>query len=760
MGDKTVKNFKFLFLVLLSLSFVSSSALAADEIRRIEVEGEKRIEENTILSYMTLKAGDEFDNQKLDESLKRLYATGLFADIKFEKEARTLIIKVVENPIIVNVVFEGNSQIENAQLTSEVQLRERAVFTRAKAQSDARRIQEIYRRSGRFAVTVEPKIIELEQNRVNVVFEIDEGPETKIKNIIFVNNKAFPDKDLRDIIVSEEDRWYKFLGANDTYDPDRMEFDKELLRRHYLRKGYADFKVTSAIAELSQDKEGFFLTFTLDEGDRYRFGEITIINRLDGVALSGLDQYVEPETGDWFNNEMVDDTASALTKAVEEQFFPFVRVRPEIDLVKGERVAHIDFIIEEGPRIFIDEINIAGNVRTLDRVIRREFELAEGDPFNRDRIQKSERNIRDLGYFEDVTIQPIPGSAPDRRNLDVTVSEKSTGELSIGAGFSTADGPLADFKIREKNFLGRGQELGIATVLSGDRSQVDLSFAEPYFLGRDLRLSTNIFHVQRDLQDESSYDQQRTGFGVDLGYPLSRNLRHSIGYRIVNNTIENVQIDASRFIREQEGERVTSAVSQTLFYDKRNSRLTPTDGYSLRLFNELAGLGGDAKFFNTEVSAAFYEPVTEQVTFSLIGKGGAIFGYNDDEVAINDRFFLGDTSFRGFEQAGIGPRDVSTDDSLGGTKYYTVSAEFSFPLGLPDEYGIKGHTFSDVGSLWDTPDVSAGVLKDEPSIRASAGAGISWESPLGPIRVNFAWPITSEDYDNEQVFNFAFGTRF
>lgn len=743
----------------MTLALFSNSAFA-DEIRRIEVEGQQRIEADTIRSYMTIGAGDDFNDEKLNDSLKRLYATGLFADIKFAKEARTLIVRVVENPIVSKVAFEGNDKIDNTQLGSEIQLRERAVFTRSKAQSDARRIQEIYRRSGRFAVTIEPKIIELEQNRVNVVFEIDEGPETKIRNIIFVNNKAFSDKDLRDVIASEEDRWYKFLGANDTYDPDRLEFDKELLRRYYLRKGYADFKVTSAIAELSQDKEGFFLTFTMEEGERYRFGEISIINRLDGVDLSQLPEYVEPKIGEWFNNEVVDDTASALTKAVEQQFFPFVRVRQEVDLEKEQKIANINFIIEEGPRVFVDEINISGNVRTLDRVVRREFELAEGDPFNRDRVQKSERNIRDLGYFEDVSIQPVPGSAPDRRNLDVVVEEKSTGELSIGAGFSTADGPLADFKIREKNFLGRGQELGIATVLSGDRSQVDLSFAEPYFLGRDLRFSMDLFHIQRDLQDESSYDQQRTGFGLNLGYPLSRYLRHSLGYRIVNNKIENVQIDASRFIREQEGERVTSAVSQTLFYDKRNSRLTPTDGYALRLYNELAGLGGDAKFFNTEVTATLYEPITEEVIFSLTGKGGAIFGYSDDEVAINDRYFLGDTSFRGFEQSGIGPRDISTNDSLGGTKYYTVSGELSFPLGLPDEYGIKGHTFTDIGSLWDTPDVSAGVLKDEASVRMTAGAGVSWQSPLGPIRVNFAWPITSEEYDNEQVFNFAFGTRF
>lgn len=746
--------------LLLICGLWAEAAVAEVDIRRIEVEGEQRIEERTILSYMNVEAGDEFDNEALDESLKKLYATGLFADVSFEKRARTLVVKVVENPVVNEVAFEGNKRIEDPQLKPEIQLRERAVFTRAKAQSDARRIQEVYRRSGRFAVVVEPKIIELEQNRVNVVFEIDEGPQTKIKNILFINNKAISDTDLREVIASEEDRWYKFLGANDTYDPDRLEFDKELLRRYYLENGYADFSVTSAIAELSQDKEGFILTFTVNEGQRYRFGEITVINRLDGVALERMEQYVQTEPGEWFNNLIIDDTAAAITDAVEEQFFPFVRVRPDIEIDRENRVANVDFIIEEGPRIFIDEINISGNVRTLDRVIRREFEVAEGDPFNRDRIQKSERNIRDLDYFETIDIQTVPGQAPDRRNLDVNVVEKSTGELSIGAGFSTADGPLADFRIRERNFLGRGQELGVATVLAGDRSEIDLSFAEPYFLGRDLRFSADVFHVRRDLQDESSYDQTRSGLGFNIGYPLSRYLRQSLGYRLVNNEIENVQLDASRFIREQEGERLTSAISQTLFYDRRNSRLNPTDGYSLRLFNELAGLGGDAKFFNTEVNAAYYEPITEDLIFSLQGSAGYIVAYSDDEVAINDRYFLGDSTFRGFEQAGIGPRDLATNDALGGTHYYKVSGELSFPIGLPDEYGVKGHTFTDIGSLWDTPDTNTGSLADESSIRMTVGAGMSWQSPLGPIRVNFSTPVVSEDYDEEQVFNFAFGTRF
>lgn len=732
----------------------------ADVIRRIEVQGAQRVEAKTVLSYLTVEPGDEFSQDQLDESLKALFATGLFADVRLQQDVRTLIVEVVENPIVNEVAFEGNLRIEDTKLSPEVQLRSRAIFTKAKAQSDVARIQEVYRRSGRFAVKVEPKIIELDQNRVNVVFEIDEGPQTRIQGISFVNNKKFSDKALRSVVSSAETRWYKFLSNDDTYDPDRMEYDKELLRRFYLENGYVDFDVTSAIAELSQDREGFYLTFTVNEGERYQYGDITLTNRLDGVDLSDLGEIVIPERGDWFDDTEIDETKEDLTRAVEGQLFPFVNVRSELDIDRAKRLVNVNFIIQESSRVFVNRIDINGNVRTMDKVIRREFELAEGDPFNRDKLQKTETNLRDLGYFENVDIQTLPGDTPDSTNIDVTVSEQSTGELSIGAGFSTADGPLADFRIRERNFLGRGQELSLATTLAGERSEVDLGFVEPYFLNRDLRFSTNVFHVTRDLQDESSYDETRTGFGLNLGYPLSRHLRQTIGYRIQANDITDVQNSASRFIREQEGERTTSAVSQRLFYDRRNSTVNPTEGYSLSLFNELAGLGGNAKFFNTELGGAYYQPIYEDDwILTLGGKGGAIYAYDDDEVSINDRYFLGDSSFRGFEQAGVGPRDVSTNDSLGGTKYYSGTVELTFPLGFPEEYGIKGHSFSDFGSLWDTPG-SGGVISDDNSFRASAGVGASWDSPLGPIRVNFAWPIVSEDYDQEQVFNFAFGTRF
>ncbi len=750
------------FLIVAVASSVSAQVVpAGEEIRRIEVQGTQRIEAQTILSYMTVKPGDQFSAEALDESLKSLFDTGLFADVKFAKNARTLIVNVQENPVVNQVAFEGNLRLNDSKLSPEVQLQERVIFTKSKAQSDVARIQEVYRRSGRFAVKIEPKIIELDQNRVDVVFEIDEGAETKIKNVSFVGNKAFDDNELSSVIASHVDRWYRFLSSNDSYDPDRLEFDKELLRRYYLQNGYADFKVTSAIAELSQDKEAFFLTFSVNEGVRYKVADVVVKNRLQGgVDTSVLAQEVLTLRGEWFNNLDVVDTEEALTKAVEAQLFPFVRVQSETNLNRETQTVDIDYVIAEGPRVFIDRIDVGGNVRTIDRVIRREMEMVEGDPLNRNRIQKSEANLRDLGFFETVEVKTKPGSTPDSVNVDVEVSEQSTGQLSIGAGFSSQDGPLADFGIRERNFLGRGQELNLTTVLAGERSEVDLGFVEPYFLGRDLRFSSNVFHITRDLQDESSFDQQRTGTGLSLGYPLARDLRHTLSYRFVSNDISDVSADASRFIREQEGKRSTSAFGHTLTLDKTNSRITPTEGYSLSLSNEVAGLGGNAKFFNTEVGGSYFYPVTDDLIFAASGKTGWVVSYGDDDVAINDRYFIGDNSFRGFEQSGIGPRDVSTDDALGGERYYRGSFELSFPIGLPDEYGIKGHTFSDIGSLWDNVDSSATNVEDENSLRVSAGAGISWVSPIGPIRVNFAWPLIKEDYDKDQVVNFSFGTTF
>jgi outer membrane protein insertion porin family len=441
--------------------------------------------------------------------------------------------------------------------------------------------------------------------------------------------------------------------------------------------------------------------------------------------------------------------------------YEFVSVTPNTNRNRDALTIDVSFQIAETQKVFVERIDINGNSRTMDKVIRRKIEMVEGDPFNRERLAKSERAIRDLNYFETVDVKTTQGTAPDKRNIEVNVQEKSTGELSVGAGFSTADGPLADFRIRERNLLGKGQDLLFAATIAGERTEFDVAFTEPYFLDRDLSAGFGVFHSTRDLQDESSYSQRRTGGSLNMGYPLSENWRQSLQYRLERNEITDVQSNASRFIRDQEGERTTSAISQTLNYDTRDSKLFPTVGTYGWLTTELAGLGGDAEFVSARIGGTRYFPIyDDKVVLNILGEAGAITGMGGQDVQINDRFFLGGNNLRGFEKSGVGPRDLTTNDSLGGNVFYRGSVELAFPIGLPEELGIKGHTFTDFGSLWDVDLPSAADLADESSIRAAAGVGLSWQSPLGPVRLDVAAPFAKEDYDEKENFRFSFGTRF
>ncbi len=748
-----------------ALFFLSSTAGEAQaqagglpRIGAVEVEGAQRIDRTTVLSYLTVAPGDLVSNDQLDESLKALFGTGLFADVSLEVVGDVLRVTVVENPIINRIAFEGNDEIEDEQLSAEVQLRPRVVYTRARVQADVDRILEIYRRNGRFSATVEPKIILLDQNRLDLVFEIEEGPRTKVRRITFIGNEAFSEGRLRGEIQTKEAAWYRILAINDSYDPDRLAFDRELLRRFYLARGYADFRVVSSVAELSPDREDFFITFTLEEGPRYRFGEIKLETQIRNLDAEVLRPQLTTVEGDTYNADEIEESIDQLTEELGTRQFAFVDIRPRVDRDRENLLINLVYQINEGPRVFVERIDIHGNVRTVDEVIRREFLVAEGDPFNTARLRRSEQRIRDLGFFERVTVNIEQGSEPDLSVIDVEVVEQSTGELSIGAGFSTQDGPLADLRIRERNLLGEGKDLSLATTISGDRQEIDLSFTEPYFLGRDLAAGIDLFRVTRDFQDESSFDQATTGFGFRLGYPLSENLRQRLSYTFENNEIENVGVGASRFIQEQEGQRITSAIGQLLTYDRRDSRLEPTSGFVVRLNTDLAGLGGDARYIRNRLGGAYYHSVLENVVLSLSSEIGYIVGFGQD-VEISDRFFIGGDTLRGFEVAGIGPRDLATDDALGGNRFARASAEASFPIGLPNEFGIKGHLFSDLGTLGDVDDDGAEVVDTE-ALRASVGAGISWRSPLGPLRVDLAYPVAEEEFDDTELFRFSFGTRF
>ena len=740
-------------------------------IQLIRIEGTQRVDPQTVRSYMTVREGEPFDAQKLDASLKALFATGYFGDVNFRREGDELVIRVSENPIINRVAFEGNKRIEDSALATEVQSKPRQVYTRTRVQNDVKRILDVYRRSGRFAASVEPKIIALEQNRVDLVFEIQEGSATAVDRIAFVGNEKFDDGDLRGVIRTRETRWWRLLGSNDVYDPDRIAFDRELLRRFYLTEGYADFRVVSAVAELAPDRSGFIITFTVDEGERYRFGDVKVTSQLPDLRTDQLATLVQPHSGDWYSSESVEGTVEKLSQEIGRYGYAFVDVRPRITRKRDDRQIDVAFEIGEGPRVYVDRIEIEGNMRTLDRVVRREFRLAEGDAFNSAKIRRTRQRLVNLGFFEKVEITNAPSEQPDRTTIKVAVQEKSTGELSLGAGYSTTQGALADIGIRERNLLGRGQDLRLGLQVSERQQQIDLSFTEPYFLERPLLAGVDVFRVARDNTDESSYDLDTAGFSLRMGYRISEPLSQRLRYTLRRDEIDPNE-EASKFIQKEEGSKWTSAIGQDLVYDTRDNRFEPTEGYVLSLSNEFGGLFGDRFYLRSEVGASYYYSVAKEWVLGFSGKAGYIFGIGQ-AVDLRNRFQNGGESFHGFSVGGIGPRaDIScagippgtdcddNDDALGGNQYYILGAELNFPLGLPDELGIKGRVFSDFGALWGIDEDDMSEIDDSASPRLSVGVGIVWKSPFGPIRLDLSQPILKQDFDKTNRFLFSFGTRF
>ena len=736
----------------------SGAQTSGNVIREIVVEGSARVEPETIRSYLLVREGDAFDPLRVDRSLKSLFATGLFADVTITRDQGTLVINVVENPVINRIAFEGNKRIKDEELAVEISLKPRLIYTRTKIQSDVNRLQDIYRREGRFAVTVEPKIIQLEQNRIDLVYEINEGALAKVQNIRFIGNNDFDDGDLRDVIRTIETRWYRFLSSDDNYDPDRITFDRELLRRHYLNNGYADFDVLSAVAEMTPDRQNFFITFTVEEGERYRFGEIKTNVNLKDMKQESVDGVVSIKKGEWYNAEKIDASVSKLVDAVGELGYAFVDVRPKPKRDGENKVIDITFDIADGPRIFVERININGNSRTLDEVVRREFRLVEGDAFNTSKLSDTFKRINDLDFFKNVEMDNSPGSAPDKSVITVDVEEKSTGSLTLGVGYSTDSGPLVDVGIKEKNLLGKGQSLNLNGSLSGKTSNVSISFTEPYFMDREVSAGFDVFHSTVDRQESSSYSSAQTGLSLRAGYPITEPLSQSWQYTIKSTEISSVKATASDYIKDQQGSKLHSEVGHVLFYDKRNSKTTPTDGYYLRMSNDLAGLGGDSKYLKNRFSVGKYYQLAKGWVISATGTMGFVMGIGED-VGVLDRFSLGGASLRGFAPGGVGPRDKASLDSLGGEYIYNGGVDLSIPLGLPPELGISGKLFTDFGTLTGVSPSGTNIYEDS-SIRASAGAGIAWVSPLGPISLEYGVPLMKENYDKLESFRISFGTRF
>ncbi|HEY8570863.1 outer membrane protein assembly factor BamA [Phenylobacterium sp.] len=770
-------------------------------VQRIIVRGNERIEPTTVISYLPIQPGETVDPARIDVALKTLFRTDLFSDVRIDFQDGDLIINVVENPIINRVIFEGNSGLKEDKIRDEVSVRPRGIFTRARVQSDIQRIVELYRRSGRISANVTPQIVELPQKRVDLIFKIDEGPKSGILRVNFLGNTAFSDNDLRDVVVTEQTTWYKFFSTNANYDPDRLEYDKEQLRKHYRNRGYYDFRVASAIAELAPDKNGFVVTYTLDEGPEYKFGQIKVQSELQKLNTEVLQTLVPLRTGELYEDEKIEQATDALTFAAGAAGFAFVDVRPRYTPNRQTKTVDVVFQINEGPRVYVDRIDVVGNTQTLDYVVRRELNLTEGDAYNRALVDRSRNQIRALGFFKEVEITETPGSAPDRTGLRVQVEEQPTGELSFSAGYSSVDQLIIDLGIAQRNFRGRGQNVRARVSLGSIRQTVDFSFTEPRFLGRDLAAGADAYYYKYDLTDYSAYKTETLGGGLRLGFPLSLNSRAGLRYTLRQDKVDIDDSLCNSFLIsstlcEQRGAFVTSLIGYDVRLDRRNDPLRPTRGFYVQASQDLAGLGGDVNYLRSEGEAGWYHGFNRDFILSVTASAGFVGGWAGDSVRINDRFYKGGNNFRGFEAAGIGPREISSQrgDALGGKAYAIGSVELSIPTFLPEQYGIKAAVFGDVGTLGllddrdlvyqpgepdclnpiipDPADPTKSIInpgapgqrkscvKDDLSLRASVGLSIFWRSPMGPIRFDFSQILAKEDYDKTETFRFSTSTRF
>lgn len=735
-------------------------------ISAIKIEGNQRIEESTIRSYMLVQPGDAYDADRIDRSLKSLFSTGLFADVAFQRQGGTLVVKVVENPIINRIAFEGNRKLTDDQLRTSVQLKPRGVFTPQLAQADRQRILNAYAKAGRYAATVEPKIIRLDQNRVDVVFEVNEGATTLISRVAVVGNKAYSENRLREVIASREEAFWRFLSNSDQYDPERVNFDKELLRRFYLKNGYADFEVKSATAELVPDRSAFLLTFVLNEGEKYSVGKVDIDSKLRNLDVDTLKPLVGIGPGDTYDGDAVEKTSQALQDAIQQRGFAFVEVKPRIARDRAKHTVDLVFDIGEGPRVYVERIDISGNTRTKDKVIRREFRIAEGDAFDSSAARVTRQRLQDLGYFNGVTVTPSPGSAPDKAIINTVVDEKATGELTLGGGYSTDAGALVNLGLRERNLVGTGIDASVNGVLAQKSSQVDLSVTDPFFLDRNLAAGFDLFHIRNNNQNIAAYSERRTGGALRIGYEFNEHLRQAWTYSLVDRNVYDIQSGASVYITNQAGTSLLSQLGSTVSIDYRDSRVDPHAGALVRIGVDFAGIGGTAHYLRSKIDTNYYVPL-ESITGDdawvlALSAGGGYLEQLGREEKIIDRFFLGGDNLRGFQSGGAGPHAIGPNsiDSIGGRVIYTGTTELRFPLPISSDFGISGRAFVDIGSLSKVTQLAGTVVTNDASPRVGAGVGVSWKTPFGLINIDIAQAVVKQTNDQTQLFRFGFGTRF
>ena len=753
-----------------ALAVVSADSAAAAVASGITVHGNQRIEAETIRTYITIKPGKSYGAADVDASIKILYNTGLFSDVAIAQRGSTLVITVVENPVVNAVTFEGNKKIKENILSQIIDIKPRGVLTDARLQSDVDRIKEYYSRSGRSGALVESRVTPIGENRVNVAFVISEGDRTGVGSIQFVGNNAFTAQRLTGVIQTRKTNWLSWLSKKDVYSEEKLQADQELLRRFYLSHGYADIQVLGADAQYDDAQGKYFVTYTLDEGPKYTFGEVVIDSAIQGVDPQSLYGVLKTRSGKVFNSTDVEKSVEKLTIELSRLGYVFAQVRPRGDRDYTNNTIALTYMIDEGPRAYVERIDIRGNTKTRDYVIRREFDLSEGDAYNRVLVDKAERRLRELGYFKTVNITTEAGSAPDKVVVVVQVEDQSTGSFSVAAGVSTSQGIIGEVALEETNFLGRGQTLRISVGggLDGDQTY-NLSFTEPYFLGTRVSAGFDAYRtVSKGNNGSRPYDSEVTGGGLRLGLPLTDNLSAQLNYKIASTettfavpACTPTDGNAACYF---DAERLTSSAGYALVYSTLDSMLTPHEGIYAKFSQDFAGIGGDAKYVRTVGDARLYHPLGDTDMVGMLKVTGGNVTSFGGPVAIADNFFKGGETIRGFAPLGYGPRDENSGMALGGKNFVAATAEVGFPLPfVPPDFDLRGAVFADAGMLFGA-DKPAGcpacVINDDASIRSSVGASILWASPFGQIRVDLAQALTKEAYDDTQFFRIGAGTSF
>lgn len=752
-------------LIIVVLGWVAT-ALAAEAVTRIDIVGAERLERESVVSHLQIREGAPYDAAAADRSVKALSATGLFKDVRIELRGSTVVVHVAENPTVASVSFEGNKELQKSALEPAIQLAPRAAYTPAKAHADSNRLRDLYRDKGRLTTTVEPKVTPLSENRVDVAFVIKEGPVVKVESITFTGNRAFSERVLKGTMRTAESGWLDILKDSATYRADALEVDRELIRRYYQRHGFPDAKVSPPDAKLNPTGTAYLVTFAVDEGERATVTANRIESHIPAVATEGLDRHIASAPGADYDAEKVEKTAEKIMLALADKGHGAARVTPKLVRSEGGRKVEVVYRIEPGPDLTIERIDVRGNAKTRDHVIRRELKLADGAPFNAVLVSRDRDRVLRLGFFKSVEIKPSPGSDPRKVVLTVEVVEQETAEIGYGIGYSTSEGVVADIGVTDTNFLGLGDSARLKVAGSLSRLEAEASYTRPHFLDTNVAAGFDIFYRDQDLTTQSSYMSQRVGGSVRLAYALTDEWSAGISYTFTRNTIYNVGDTASAAIKEAvagfptntSATYYTSAVGTTVSYDTRDRKKLPTSGAYFATSQDFAGVGGDTRYIRLGGDARYYYSLGD---VTLIGRAqaGAIGGWGGEDVRLLDLYYKGGDIVRGFASGDIGPRDMlsANQDALGGKYYVATTAEARIPLPfVPDDMGLKGAVFADAGSLFGatkTASAVPGLQGSSAAVRVSAGVGLVWDSPLGPLRADYAIPLAKQTFDKTQPWS-------